>query len=450
MRRILALLACLALPLDARGQGGFSFQAKAFNGRLGNLQAGFGCYNPDGSVRAGSSCDRSGGDPLPAASRRIPAKAEPEAESGPNPRPWKTSVRIRVGLGNGVQNVGSGTIIYSDLNESIVLTCGHIFREGGPASAPRKMSVDLFDGIPAGPKGNQVRYVESHPAHVLDFDAGSDVGLVKFSPGRTLPYSRVVPTRWAPREGMVFDAIGCSNGTDPSGWRTKAERAHVSFVTPSGDAAGAIECDFPPSQGRSGGGLFTSDGYIAGVCVLSDTARGRGLYAEPTSIHRLLDRCQLAALYSPPEADGAKLASGGAKPEPDQLKIGPDAEPFDLDSLEFTQAQRGNPTPQEIRDRAARYRAEAERLEGQSGIGPPAPAPAPAGFDGLHGLLFVGHFAWVFIVVGVVFFFIARNRNVKKNLLKMASDDEIEDEYYEREDRIAKKAERKAARLAPK
>ena len=58
----------------------------------------------------------------------------------------------------------------------------------------------------------------------------------------------------------------------------------------TGETFHVIECKNPPKQGRSGGGLFTNDYYVAGVCDFADPQHGNGLYAEPASIYRLLMR----------------------------------------------------------------------------------------------------------------------------------------------------------------
>ncbi len=66
-----------------------------------------------------------------------------------------------------------------------------------------------------------------------------------------------------------------------------------------------------PKQGRSGGGLFTTDGYITGVCNFAEPQGNHGLYATPRSIYALLDRNKLSALYAPPsrESDTSTLAA---------------------------------------------------------------------------------------------------------------------------------------------
>ena len=68
----------------------------------------------------------------PRASRTIVAN-RPESDSEDraepvftNPKPWESSVRIRV-VGPHSTGFGSGTIIHSTPEESIILTCAHIF-----------------------------------------------------------------------------------------------------------------------------------------------------------------------------------------------------------------------------------------------------------------------------------------------------------------------------------
>src|SRR5262249_55414252 len=72
----------------------------------------------------------------------------------------------------------------------------------------------------------------------------------------------------------------------------------------------AIACDWAPRQGRSGGGLYTSDGYLAGVCDFAEPRGNTGLYAAPRSIYKILDRNDMSDLYRPANAgDGRLLAS---------------------------------------------------------------------------------------------------------------------------------------------
>ena len=58
-----------------------------------------------------------------------------------------------------------------------------------------------------------------------------------------------------------------------------------------------------PKEGRSGGGLYTTDGYVAGVCDFADPNEHVGLYAVPEAIRSpapLRPQPRLMALYKPP------------------------------------------------------------------------------------------------------------------------------------------------------
>jgi thiol-disulfide isomerase/thioredoxin len=247
----------------------------------------------------------------------------PAAKRPTNPKPWETVVRIRMKLGNGYEGVGSGTVIYSNARESIILTCAHIFKEEGrrtppPSQYKTPISVDLFDGQLGGPKKNQVHHTETLPGQAIDFDPTNDVGLIRIRPGRVLPASRVVPSFWQPKAGMNMITVGCSEGREATAWDTHIIRPKLPMSNQgSGESFYTMECEHAPMQGRSGGGIYTSDGYVAGVCDFADPTHGRGLYAVPQAIYRILDRNQLTALYDPKTRDRASealLAKSGSKP----------------------------------------------------------------------------------------------------------------------------------------
>jgi hypothetical protein len=199
---------------------------------------------------------------------------------------------------------GSGTVIHSTPQESVILTCAHIFKlergpQAHPSKFPRRVTVDLFDGRLSGVKKNQVHYSnETLEAQVIDYDFNRDVGLIRIRPGRRLPFARVVPPDWKPKERMEMITVGCSEGQDATAWDTVILNPSMRGLSGNG-AYEAIECMVAPKQGRSGGGLFTSKGFVAGVCDFAEPRGNHGLYAAPRSIYSILDRNNLVALYSP-------------------------------------------------------------------------------------------------------------------------------------------------------
>jgi thiol-disulfide isomerase/thioredoxin len=226
-------------------------------------------------------------------------QAEPEFQ---NPKPWETVVRIRV-LAQGSIGYGSGTVIQSTDKESLILTCAHIFKLDGfrqavPERFPRKVMVDLFDGKLHGERPAQVHFVESIEGKAVDYDFDVDVGLIRIRPGHRLPAARVVPAHWEPRSRMRMRTVGCSEGQDATAWDTVILNPQMRGLTGNRKYQ-AIECMSAPKPGRSGGGLFTTDGYIAGVCNFAEPRGNHGLYATPRSIYSVLDRNDLMALYAP-------------------------------------------------------------------------------------------------------------------------------------------------------
>jgi thiol-disulfide isomerase/thioredoxin len=250
-------------------------------------------------------------DDAPAAAdpgRDEPEDERPAAAVPTNPKPWETGVRIKV-HGQGSIGFGSGTIIKSTPEESIILTCAHIFKlegrqQAAPAKFPRRITVDLFDGKLNGQQPPMVhRSNETYEGKAIDYDFSRDVGLIRIRPGRKLPCSRVVPAHWKPQPRMLMTTVGCSEGRDATVWNTTIVNPSMHGLS-GNPKYEAIECVTAPKQGRSGGGLYTSDGYVAGVCDFAEPRGNHGLYATPTSIHAILDRNDLMACYAPVDRKG--------------------------------------------------------------------------------------------------------------------------------------------------
>lgn len=230
--------------------------------------------------------------------------------------PWETVVRIKVRITKPRLAIGfgSGTVIYSDERQAIILTCAHIFKieharqQPSPSQFPYPVLVDLFDGQLKGGETPRVTTAEADiPAEIIDINHVGDVALIRIKPGRTLPASKVVPPGWKPTAGLKMTTLGCSQGHDATAWSTTVTQPRT-VMQKDGGLYEATECMFAPIQGRSGGGLFTMDGVLAGVCDFNDAPRGgggsvhrspdyHGLYASPSTIHKLLDKHRLQICY---------------------------------------------------------------------------------------------------------------------------------------------------------
>ena len=88
---------------------------------------------------------------------------------------------------------------------------------------------------------------------------------------------------------MLMYTVGCSEGQDATAWSTVVLNPQMRGLSGNPNYE-AIECKYAPKQGRSGGGLFTQDGYVAGVCNFAEPRGDHGLYATPRSIYSVLDR----------------------------------------------------------------------------------------------------------------------------------------------------------------
>lgn len=249
------------------------------------------------------------------------ASAEPSKANSPftlNPEPWKTVVRIKV-HGNGSIGFGSGTIIHSTPEESIILTCAHIFKvenrpQASPANFKLPITVDLFDGVLHSKKEPRVHQVAEVKGEAIDYDFDRDVGLIRIRPGRQLDASRVVPPSWVAKPNMKMYTVGCSEGNDATAWSTWIQRPGVNLFKNS--VYEATECKFAPKQGRSGGGLYTEEGFLAGVCDFAEPQGNLGYYASPRSIYNILDRNKLMALYTPANKSGGALMASNNRRTP--------------------------------------------------------------------------------------------------------------------------------------
>jgi hypothetical protein len=135
---------------------------------------------------------------------------------------------------------------------------------------------------------------------------------------------------------MPVVSVGCNNGNPPSAQHSQVTSLDKFVGPPSIQVAGQ------PVEGRSGGGLFSSDGYVIGVCNAADPSDKEGLFAALGSIHAELDRkntkgSDLSFVYKSPGDNSANPmavanpAALAANPVPAMPKQMPG--PTDLASL---------------------------------------------------------------------------------------------------------------------
>ncbi len=191
--------------------------------------------------------------------------------------PLTVCTRIRIKDEQGI-NYGSGTIIDSRPGRSIILTCGHIFRNVDDNTT---IQVDLFDG----------ERFETYVGRAIGHDLDADVGLIAIPTHSAVPVSSIADESYQVNRGQHVFSVGCGGGQPPERQQHRVTELNR-YLGPDN-----VECTGTPIQGRSGGGLFDTNGQVIGVCIAADPKEDRGLYAGLKAVQHLLDANGLTRLY---------------------------------------------------------------------------------------------------------------------------------------------------------
>jgi thiol-disulfide isomerase/thioredoxin len=254
--------------------------------------------------------------PAAAPSSASAATALDELES----RLISSTVRLRIEDAGG-HSCGSGTIIDARNGEALVLTCGHLFRD---SQGKGRIEVDLFGPTP----------VQGLLGRLVHYDLEKDLGLLSIRVPGPVQAARLAPTGYRIAKGARVVNVGCNNGGPPT-----ARQSHVTaidrFLGPANIVASGL-----PVQGRSGGGLFSADGLLIGVCNAAVPTDNEGLYAALAAIHSELDQAELSFVSrSGPDKPGALVAIAAAETPTMPKRMPP---PSDL--VRLTEGPR-EPTP---------------------------------------------------------------------------------------------------------
>ena len=204
-----------------------------------------------------------------------------------------STVRLRVEDELGT-SYATGTVIHTHEGESLVLTCGHVFRDSqgkGDISA----EFGFENGSPVTVSGN-----------VLDYDSNAnDIALVVIHNGQhKLTAVDVASASSSIERGDRVFSLGCDNGDDPT-IRNTAIKNLARYD-------GSLKYDIfgRPVNGRSGGGLFNSKGQLIGVCNAAAVEVDEGIYTALETVHWQLARTNLDHLFqkTPLNAGSARTA----------------------------------------------------------------------------------------------------------------------------------------------
>ena len=198
-----------------------------------------------------------------------------------------SSVKIRVDAANG-HSWGTGTIIDTRQWEALILTCGHIF---GESQGKGKIEVHLFGE-------NAIIPVLGTCQH---YDLEIDLALVSVPvpfPVRAIP---IAPNGYQIQPSQQAWSVGCDHGGNPT-VRTHQIMSVDKVGTPREKRVPFhyVQVSGAPVSGRSGGGLFSAEGYLIGVCNTGDPAVNDGHFVPPQIIRYVLDKRNLSEVYTNP------------------------------------------------------------------------------------------------------------------------------------------------------
>jgi len=204
------------------------------------------------------------------------------------------TVRIRVAGkstedGKHLQDVGTGTIVHSVTGQAIVLTCAHLFLNIAVKEAI--VEIEIYEN------GKPVVY----PAKLVGGDHDADLALLRIRTTKVFPASPISAQIPEPKVGQQLMSFGCNDGDDPTRLDTKLVDINRYDGPPN------FVCSVDPISGRSGGGLFSVDGLLMGVCSCADRKSQEGLYAAHGSILELVKYCELSDILKSVTAVGGTV-----------------------------------------------------------------------------------------------------------------------------------------------
>ncbi|WDI44714.1 trypsin-like peptidase domain-containing protein [Bremerella sp. P1] len=190
----------------------------------------------------------------------------------------QASVKLKVSDPDG-HSYGSGTVVHTQGNEALVLTCAHLFRD---SQGQGPLEVITFQQSESG---------TTVPGEILVYDLERDVALVAIRTQSPIKPMSIAPPSNQMQVGQPAFSVGCDNGGPRNLYQTRINSVNRYVGHDNVQAAGA------PSVGRSGGGLFNPQGQLVGVCNAADDEDDEGIYAAIPTIYTVLKQANLAHLF---------------------------------------------------------------------------------------------------------------------------------------------------------
>lgn len=272
----------------------FSPQKRNTNSNRKSLVAS----NVSSTARAAGTSERRSIQPRPAQTKVSLASKRSTAKSGSSfssptmlkgtrrpkneleAKALSATVRLQVKDETGT-SYATGTVVHTHGGESLVLTCGHVFRE---SKGRGEITAEFgFEG------GTPIKV----PGQMLDYDSNAnDIALVAIQNGKhRLESVSIAPAdSFVDRGNRVF-SLGCDHGEDPT-IRNTAIKNLARYD-------GALKYDIfgRPVNGRSGGGLFNANGQLIGVCNAAAVEVDEGIYTALETVHGQIAKSNLKHLF---------------------------------------------------------------------------------------------------------------------------------------------------------
>jgi len=202
--------------------------------------------------------------------------AQPRSEA--ERRAMQATVRLKVEDDEGT-SYATGTVIHTHANESLVMTCGHVFRE---SNGQGRISAEY----------NFYNQPRTASGRLVDYDAqAKDIALVVIRTDAPLPAVPLAEKSSRIQTGVNVFSIGCDHGEDPT--------IRHSQIKNRAAYDGALKYDIfgRPVDGRSGGGLFTESGHLIGVCNAAAVEVDEGIYSALDTLYWQLATTGLEHLF---------------------------------------------------------------------------------------------------------------------------------------------------------
>lgn len=203
-------------------------------------------------------------------------------ERGSEFRKW-LSPSVRIGG-------GSGTMCYFDEQTGwmYIISCGHLFDRGRKSKEECEKNkiikkIDVF-------YQNNVKLdvVKQYEGEVVAYVWGSsissvyDVSVIRFKPDWKDPWCLpIAPLDFKYKPGDSYHSCGCDGRSEVAHYLVDCKKE-----AQTGNITEVITERNGPRNGRSGGGLFTDDGQLIGIC--SRGGDGKGYWSSLTQIYKFL------------------------------------------------------------------------------------------------------------------------------------------------------------------